>query len=241
MAQPSCGLGCYPGHDCANDPVVLRDGDVLHRTLLVRFDEEEGTASETVIEAHVERAGTVVTPGDEQRCLCTQLASATPWEPAEWEQADDCPVHPLAALPAPDALSEVESQIVDGALSNFIDYCREDGGETFDPQYGVDARHIRDGLRRGDLAIVRPAPAPDVPETPGRATYLSKGHIHDDPNWHMACAACNGKAEGEDDYAGDNGSTLADAWDEGHSAGEMDRHAPPEKYPTPNPYREVSK
>lgn len=34
---------------------------------------------------------------DEIACRCTQLTGQTPWEPAAWEQADDCPVHPLAA------------------------------------------------------------------------------------------------------------------------------------------------
>lgn len=38
---------------------------------------------------------------DEAACRCTMLTAQTPWEPADWEQADDCPVHPLTAPPAP--------------------------------------------------------------------------------------------------------------------------------------------
>jgi hypothetical protein len=45
-------------------------------------------------------------------------------------------------------------------------------------------------------------------------------------------AAEGGRAVGQADARAD----LARAWQEGHIAGEIDAHAPPNKYPTPNPY-----
>lgn len=45
---------------------------------------------------------------DAQGCRCTELAPQTLAQPAEWEQADDCPVHPIEPLTYDDALLEIE-------------------------------------------------------------------------------------------------------------------------------------
>ena len=58
---------------------------------------------------------------DEGACRCTMLTAQTPWEPADWEQADDCPVHPLAAPPAPHGDSGLRGIALDATRSAYHD------------------------------------------------------------------------------------------------------------------------
>lgn len=49
--------------------------------------------SDRVLHIFTEPAAQLECPG--LRCRCTMLSPQTHIEPAEWEQAADCPVHPL--------------------------------------------------------------------------------------------------------------------------------------------------
>lgn len=85
------------------------------------------------------------------------------------------------------ALTAAEAEIIDGALSNFIDAVRE--SDDVDPQYGVDARHLRNRLRRGEL-VVTAATVVD-PTVPAGCRYCRQPLTDDqERRWGM-CGSCH--------------------------------------------------